>query len=362
MAAEHSRAEWLGEQLRVLRDRAEIKVLRGQDTKRNWTTPEGGGVSVLSVGQSAIGYDCALFVADDPITEHGFGDPKVRDEVDEAIAFYAGRSLVAGRRGSVLILMSRGDLDDPFARWKARGWECVESPAIIDMGLPTERAFAPNVFELKVLHEIRSLMQIQDPSLRVWESQWMGNPLAFADGFFGGQTPWLGELDAYTPIIFGVDAAFTTGKKSDYFAAVGMGIVGRHRPIFRVIRHRRGLTEAIESLTMLRDEYPKARFTTYASGPEIGVYHALSDRGIYVEVQHARWNKATRASKAAQAWRQGLIPVRLGELWTGPYLSEMHSFSGNEVQVDDQVDATVAAYDASQGSAFVAKTFGRPRI
>ncbi len=363
IASEHQRAEWLGEQTRVLRDRAGLKHVRGQDTKRNWSTEEGGGVIVLSVGQSGLGADSALIVADDPIDENGFGDPTIRDAVDEMIAFYTSRALVGGRQGSVLLVMSRGDQDDPYARREQRGWECVTSPVIItDPMTREERAFAPNVLDLPTLKAIRDEMAQADPSLRRWNSQWMNSPLAYADGFFEGQTAWHGDFDAYTPIIWGIDAAFTAGKKSDYFAAIGMAVMGRIRPIFRAIRHRRGLTEAIDTLSQLKADYKGCRFVTYTSGPEIGVYHNLADRGIYVETMLARWNKATRAGNSAAAWRRGLIPVRLGEPWTGEYLAEMHSFSGSEIGVDDQVDGTVAAWDASQGTGFVSKTFGKPRI
>jgi phage terminase large subunit-like protein len=362
IAAEHSRAEWLGEQTRVLRERAGIEGVRGQDTKRNWSTPQGGGVIVLSVGQSGIGADSALVVADDPIDEHGFGDPSVRDSVDEMIAFYTSRSIIEGRRGSVLLLMSRGDLDDPYARRVARGWEHTSTPAIIDEGLPTERAFAPDVLDLDALKAIRSEFEQQDPSLRLWNSQWMGNPLAYADGFFEGQTAFYGDLPSDCPIIWGVDAAFTQGKKSDYFAGVGLAILGRQRAVFDVRRHRRGLSEAFDTLAGINATWPLARFAAYTSGPEIGIYHALSDKGLHIETMNARWNKATRASKSAQAWRQGEILVRLGEPWSGPFLSEMHSFNGSEAGVDDQVDALVSANDAALQSGFAPKAFGKMRI
>jgi len=311
-------------------------------------------VTVMSREQSAIGYDANVVIADDILDENGFKDPVIRDEADHVLRFYALRAGGGGQRGPVLVVMSRGDLDDPYGRrqnLKAVTWEQFSKPAILDYGEPTERAFAPEVWSLSALKNARAEEYERDPSLRDWESQWMGNPLAFAEGFFEGQTQYVGEAPRDATRIVGVDAAFTQGKKSDYFAAVVMAYVDGRCVVERAIRHRRGLSQAIETLEQLHSEFPEARFVSYTSGPEVGVYHhifELTQGRVCVETMQARWNKATRAGKSAQAWRAGMIPVRLGEPWSGIYLGEMHSYSGGENGVDDQVDATVSAYDAMQ--------------
>jgi hypothetical protein len=85
------------------------------------------------------------------------------------------------------------------------------------------------------------------------------------------------------------------------------------------------------------------------SGPESGIYDDLftaSDGLIQIEKMPARFSKAYRAQKCARAWSRGLIHVLAKQRWTGPYLAEHHAFDGAEGNIDDQVDGTVAAYDA----------------
>ena len=363
---EFTRAQWYGRQIRLARDRAGIKAVDGIDTIQYWQTEQGGGVTVMGREQSAIGYDADIVIADDPIDENGFGDPLIREQVDDVINFYTLRAGGNGRLGSVLLVMSRGHLDDPFGRRLKRvveNWEAFSASAIMcgecsgrwpcemHPDVRNERAFAPDVWPLLALQQKRAEEFERDPSLATWESQWMANPLAFADGFFEGQTPYTGPLppdDA--EIVIGLDCAFTQGKKSDYFAAVCMSWIVDRLVIFHVVRHRRGLADAIRSLLELKARFQNARFFSYTSGPEIGVYHGiyeLTQGKIVVECMPARWNKATRASKTAEAWRDRRLPVVLGQPWSGPYLTEMHSFGGGEVGVDDQVDATVSGYDAA---------------
>lgn len=381
---EFTRAQWYGRQIRLARDRAGIKAVDGIDTIQYWQTEQGGGVTVMGREQSAIGYDAHVVIADDPIDEKGFGDPIIRKEVDDVLNYYTLRAGGGGELGSVLLVMSRGDIDDPYGRRLARKveiwdhfsasaimcticrgrWPCESHPDPVN-----ECAFAPSVWPLSALQQKRAEEAERDPSLHVWESQWMANPLAFAEGFFEGQTPYTGPpIRPDGPIIVGLDCAFTQGKKSDYFAAVCTAWVGEQLAVFHVIRHRRGLSEALKTVVELHELFPQARFFSYTSGQEIGVYHALYDLSggrIVVECMNARWNKGTRASKAAEAWRSRRICQVFNQPWSGPYLAEMHSFNGSDTGVDDQVDATVSAYDAAMmnrpaagfGTQF---TFGRP--
>jgi phage terminase large subunit-like protein len=378
MTFDHERAEWLGNEARTLCERADsmsgssIGPERGQNKKIQWTNAHGGGVAAMSSDQSREGTDVDILIVDDPMTELEAGDPSVSDKIDRAIAHYTARVGRPGRAGSVFLVMSRLALDDPMGRRLERkgvvDWRSLEFPAILDIGTPQERAFAPDVMTLARLKSIRAEWAQQDPSERGFFARYMNNPLAFADGFFEGQTPWLGDIPSGAPIIIGVDCAFTQGKKSDYFAAVLMAVVDRRCVIFNVIRHRRGLSQAIETLEVVHAQYPEARFISYTSGQEIGVYHnifELTGGRVMVECMAARWNKATRASKAAQAWRAGQILVRLGQPFTGVYLGEMHAFNGSETGVDDQVDATVAGYDGAMlgrpAEGFGAQfTFGHP--
>lgn len=346
MTHSHEKAKSMGKDLRELCKLAGISMKKGFDTIDQWTTEQGGGCVVISSQQSALGYPCDLLLVDDPLDENEYMMSNVRDRVDRSIALYTDRC--ASHLNSVLIVASRWHPDDPIGRRSARtavAWEYIRFAGIIDYGLATERAFAPDVLSLERHHKLRAETFEVDPSGRFWYAQMQNDPLPDALGFFVGHTEWLeGNTSS---IIFGVDAAFTAGKKSDYFACVGLSDLGDKMAVFTVIRHQRGLVAAVQTLVDLRDRYVGARFVAYTSGPEVGVYHAIFQTcGVEVEQMPARWNKGVRAQKAAKAWTEKKILTRVGEPWTGPFLAELHAFDGSETNVDDQTDALVAAHDA----------------
>lgn len=360
----HEKAQAMGKDLRDLAKTAGIQVPRGFDTITDWRTEQGGGVVVMSAQQSRLGYACDLLLVDDPLDETEYMISEVRDRVDATIAHYTARC--ASHLNSVLIVASRWHPDDPIGRRIARkevDWIYIHHAGIENFTAcpddcphwntecaehrPDERAFAPEVMDLAAHHAMRREWAEVDPSLRIWWAQIQNEPLPDAQGFFEGETPMAGEAPQGSPVIWGVDAAFSQGKKTDFFAAVGGVDLGIVTGVFRVIRHQRGLVQAVATLVRLRDEFAEARFVTYSSGPENGVYDAIYETcGICVEKMPARWNKAVRAQKATKAWKDRKIQVRMGQPWTGPYLAEVHAFDGSEGGVDDQVDATVSMHDA----------------
>lgn len=364
----HNKAKSMGKDLRDLWIAAGGHMRKGHNTIEEWQTTAGGGCVVMSAGQSNLGYPCDMLLVDDPLDETEYMLSDVRNKVDSTIALYTARC--ATHLNSVLIVASRWHPDDPIGRRiqrKEAKWTYICHAGIENFDpanygddlqpregadVSAERAYAPEVMDLEAHHKMRREWLEVDPSGRGWWAQVQNQPLPDALGFFVGETPFLGAIPPATAaVIFGVDAAFTAGKKSDFFAAVGgidlLSAIG----VFHVVRHQRGLSPAIATLVGLRSMWPLARFVAYTSGPEVGVYHHIfQESGVEVEQMPARWNKATRAQKAARAWSSGKIQVLLGKPWSGTYVAEMHAFDGSETGVDDQADATVAMHDAIQVS------------
>jgi phage terminase large subunit-like protein len=187
-----------------------------------------------------------------------------------------------------------------------------------------------------------------DPSERKWYAQVQNDPLPAELGFFAGDPPdFTGFVAPDAHVIFGVDAAFTSSKKSDFFACVGGIAWGNGIGVFGAIRHQRGLAAGLRTLDDLRGRYTNARFVSYVSGAEKGIYDAYFQQGgIPVEQMPARWSKGYRAQKTAVDWRGGLFSVARGRPWTGPFIAEMKAFDGRDDDIDDQVDAAVAMHDA----------------
>jgi hypothetical protein len=344
----HEKAQAMGKELRALWKAAGGATRKGFDTIDDWQTDQGGGCVVMSAAQSKLGYPCDLLLVDDPLDETEYMLTDVRKRADDTIALYTARA--ASHLDSVLIVASRWHPDDPIGRRLSRhavSWVTFFHPGILDLGTKQERAFAPDVLSLEQHRQMRREWAEVDPSERTWWAQVQNQPMPDALGFFVGEREFVGEISPLAPIIYGVDAAFTSGKKSDFFASVGTALLGDSLCVFDVRRHQRGLTAAMQTLSELALLSPLARFVSYVSGPEKGIYNSLFESaGIVVEQMPARWNKAVRAQKSAKTWQDGKILTRFGRPWTGPFLAEMHAFDGREDGVDDQADALVAAHDA----------------
>lgn len=332
---------------RILREYAKalgVEMKSGHDTIAEWRTSQGGGCIIMSVMQSRAGFPHDILLVDDPMDEHSSATKKERDTADSQISLYTMRG--ASHLDSVLLVASPWTDDDPIPRRRGRGgFKHFCFPAIIDEGAEGERAFAPKVISLEKLKDARAEMEMQDPSLRRWMANFMCNPLPPALGFFVGETELVGEIPADAPRGIGVDCAFTGGAKSDWTGVVSGAVIGGKLAIDFAKRDKVGLLESERLLFSLRQRWPKALFFAQASGPEMGVYNALEEKGLPILVEHARWNKATRAQKASQAWQRGSVLVKFKQPWTAVYLTEMHGFDGTDGNVDDQVDATVALYN-----------------
>jgi phage terminase large subunit-like protein len=369
MQHSHDKAVSSGQTLRDFAKTIGVRFKTGQNRISDWRTEDGGGCVVMSVQQSALGFPIDILLVDDPLNEQTCATKKERDEADTQIERYTMR---AGMNlNSVLIVASPWTDDDPIIRRSHRSavrWNYVHHPGILWLDTPLMRAFAPEVMSLEKHLAMRRELIEQDPTERLWRAQIQCEPLPPALGFFPGEYEFHGDIPSSAPYLYGIDCAFTQGKKPDWSVAVGGALLGDKLCIDYAWRGQVGLKNSADAFCRLRDAKPYARFVTYASGPEIGVYHALlQERGLNVECMHARWNKATRASKSTQSWQRGDILVKFHQVWTGPYLNEMHSFDGSETGVDDQVDATVALHDAAMMGRMAAGfgttfTFGRPEM
>lgn len=347
MTHSHEKAKAMGKDLRELFKLAGMTMKKGFDTIEDYQTDAGGRVVVMSVDQSKLGYAHDVLLVDDPVDEKEYMLRDARGLADDKIALYTARG--ATHLDSVLIVASRWDLDDPIGRRLRRtGWRYFCHPGIVNMGTPDERAFAPDVLDLRGHRKMRAEWAEVDPSERRWYAQVQNDPLPAELGFFAGDPPdFVGDVTKQAHVIFGVDAAFTSSKKSDFFAVVGGALHGDAAGVFFANRHQRGLVAGLRTLQALRAEWPHARFVSYVSGAEKGIYDALfQEGGIEVEQMPARWSKGYRAQKTAKSWRDGRIVVKRGQSWTGPLIAECHAFDGRDDDVDDQVDGLVAMHDA----------------
>jgi predicted phage terminase large subunit-like protein len=272
-----------------------------------------------------------------------------------------------GKPGAVLGVMSRFHPDDPIGRRiqrRAVDWVYVHRPAIIDEDLPTERAFAPDVWDLPALRAMRAEMREKDPTERFWWAQLMGEPRPMGSDLFGPATyytalpTWVGFRRG-----FGVDMAYTATDGADWFARVVGRMYGPKLYLTDVTRHKID-AHLIESTCKAdMNKHGRAPFFSYMSGPEIGMAKVLIERGVPIARMHARYNKLVRAQRTVKRWNDGSILVPSDGLWVPGFLHRMSIFRGHEHDTDDdEIDALVSLADGCMGGMVAGgpKTLGRP--
>ncbi len=372
MCADHERANELGKFCRRLCDSAEARTgvkmgpAKGDNTIADWKNEAGGGVVVMSAEQSKLGRDVDALLFDDPITEKNADDPKARDAIDGAIAHYTARAGRALRRGSVLGIMSRWHPDDPIGRRMARKvveWDLIHARAVEDEGLPTERAFAPDVMSLDELRLRRAELAEQDPSERLWWAQFQGEPRVTSGELFKAPTRYstLPMVGGFRDVL-GVDMAYSSKASADFFAIVALRVYGSIAYVRNVMRFHPDYRAGLDNVRSARDLYGHGPVYSYMSGPELGAARYFAQNGIEIQAMPARFNKRVRAQRTIDLWNAGKILLPERAPWTAGFLERVYGFRGVEGDADDEIDALVSAIDGGMWSSGVPRVSGAPRI
>jgi predicted phage terminase large subunit-like protein len=361
------RSRAIGKRVRRIAEAAGVGPVPGYNTIEQWRNQQGGGMVVMSAEQSRLGEDVHGVFFDDPLDEHASMDQARRDSVDETISHYTARCMRFGRPGPVLGVMSRWHPDDPIGRRLLREhaalpWVYIHKPAIIDDGLPTERAFAPDVWPLPALKKMRAELAEQDPTERIWWAQLMGDPKPAGFAKFGPPSYWATLPDWNYRLAYGVDLAFTSKDTSDYFAIVVAKLMGTRCYVLDTLRTRLD-AHLIESTTKaFLNKYGRGPIYTYVSGPEIGMVRLMRERGLPFVPMKARYNKLVRAERTIKRWNDGQIAIPENAPWVKGFCHRVEMFRGEEKgHDDDEVDALVSLCDGAMGgvAAGVVKTIGK---
>jgi predicted phage terminase large subunit-like protein len=361
------RSRAIGKRVRRLAEAAGVGPVPGYNTIEQWRNAEGGGMVIMSAEQSRLGEDVHGVFFDDPLDEHASMDQARRDAVDETISHYTARCMRRGKPGPVLGVMSRWHPDDPIGRRLLREqaalpWEYIHRPALIDDGLPTERAFAPEVWPLDALKKMRAELAEQDPTERIWWAQLQGDPKPAGFAKFREPTYWKTLPDWNFRLAFGLDLAFTSKDTSDYFAIAVAKVMGSRAYLLEVMRTRLDAHLIESTCKAFLNKYGRGPMYSYVSGPEVGMVRLMRERGLPIVPLKARYNKLVRAERTIKRWNDGQIAVPAEAQWTRGFLHRVEMFRGEEKgHDDDEVDALVSLCDGSMGGAVsgVVKTLGK---
>lgn len=362
------RSRAIGKRVRKIAEAAGVGAIPGYNTIEQWRNLQGGGMVVMSAEQSRLGEDVHGVFFDDPLDEHASYEQARRDAVDETISHYTARCMRRGRPGPVLGVMSRWHPDDPIGRRLLREqaalpWVYIHKPAIMDEGLPSERAFAPDVWPLAELKKMRLELAEQDPTERIWWAQLMGDPRPAGFALFRHDpVRWQTLPDWPYRLAFGADLAFTSGEGSDYFAIAVAKVMGTKAYLLEVMRCRLDAHLIESTCKAFLNKYGRGPIFTYVSGPEVGMVRVMRERGIPFVQMKARYNKLVRAERTVKRWNDGNVAVPADAPWTRGFLHRVEMFRGEEKgHDDDEIDALVSLCDGAMGgvAAGVVKTLGK---
>ena len=364
MCADHDRAQELGNMTRRICEAVaelthiDIGPVRGENKALDWKNSSNGGVVWMSADQSALGKDIDVLIVDDPIAEKKASDAATREAVDHAINHYTMRAT-----GSVLIVMSRWHPDDPIGRRLSRKtpkWEYVHNRAIEDEGLPSERAFAPDVMDLEEIRRRREEAREADPGEFLWHAQWQNEPRSAVDSKVC--QPALYQTAPTYPgfrYAIGVDLAYKAGEKSDWFACVVVKFYGRVGYIIEVVRERPDFQMMEHVMRSRWERYERCPMFSYVAGPEIGAIKYFTERGIPIQALPARYSKAYRAQNTITRWNAGELQVPTDTPWTRGFVARAMMFTGNEKERDDdEWDALVSVCDPMLGGVAAGMPYG----
>lgn len=353
-----------GKRIRQLAEATDVGPARGWDTIAEWRNKHGGGVVIMSAEQSKIGYDCDALIVDDPLDEHGAEDPNVREAVDKAITFYTARCMKSGKRGPVLLVASRFHPDDPIGRRLEStviDWVYIHTEAIVDEGLPTERAFAPEVWPLEELKRTREELRERDPAEKIWWAQFQNDPKPLGSDLFGEPSFYTKLPDWSFRIGHGADLSFVAGAATDYFAMFSAKVYGRKLYVRELQRHKLDATMIETTAKGMLSRNGRGPIFSYMSGPEVGTAKLLRERGLPFMILHARYNKLVRAQRTIRRWNDGDVLLPEGAPWVRGFARRASVFRGHDKDQSDEIDALVALADGMIGSSVAGriKTLGK---
>jgi len=333
-------------------------------TMARWATPENEHVLWTGVGGPVTGKGFDIILFDDPVKNRAEAESPVKREA--AWSFYQSDLATRMEPGcSFACIQTRWHEDDLAGRLtkddEGEGFVALpytNIPAIIDEGLPTERALWPERWSLPLLYRRR-----QRVGEYAWASLFAGQPRPRGSAVFGDPT-FFNALPGNYQLAQGLDLSYTEKKTSDWSVIVTMMKCGDFFYVRKVLRRQKRAPDFKQDLRLERQRFKNPRVRIYAAGTETGAVDFLrrSDLvrngtplpGLNIEMLTPEGDKFTRAIPFAAAWNAQRVLVPSPELidehpeeysWVHDFLDEMRAFTGVKDAHDDQVDASVAAFD-----------------
>lgn len=309
-------------------------------SKQDWATGVGeGGLWATSVDGSIVGMGFELITLDDLIGSREDAESvHARDKCWDFVKNDAQTRLEP--EGAIIMNGTRWHADDPIGRAIAEGYEEINVPALDEHG----NSYWARRWTTAHLIKVRD--SYGGPEAYEWCSLYMGNPRAQGERLFKDATFADGGLPpGPCRVIIGVDFAYTTGKSSDYSAAVVIAEVYGVYYVVDVYRAKEPEAVFRAKVAELAETYHAAAVVGYVTPQEQANVTLMQRDGLPAYAARAIKDKKTHALPTAAAWNLGRIKVLRGRAWERPFLREVEWFTGADLR-DDMVDALCTGFDA----------------
>lgn len=323
----------------------------------HWWTRQNGALFTAGVRGPFTGRGVdGLMVIDDPFKSRLEAESEtVRSQVSQWFKDVAYTRREPGC--SIIIVMTRWHPKDLAGEKIEGGWENICLPAIDRDDLGIDHALWPERYDLEELRKIE-----KEVGSYTWSSLYQGAPRGRGGAVFEGVHCYDQLPAKMYRTGLGFDLSYTVKKWSDYSAAVAMRAVEDTYHVAEAIRMQARAPEFKRAALAFVGRHGRlARRRWYCSGTELGVADLLKasdgspgEKSLDVGAEITKLDKFTRAQPMAAAWNDGRVLVPSQELvdsdperfaWVEKYVTEIVGFTGLDDGNDDQVDASVAAYD-----------------
>lgn len=325
--------------------------LRGDQWRANeWRTVQGGGVLATGIGGALTSFGANLVIVDDPIKNREEAEsPTQRQSVWDWFTSTAMTRVTP--KGSVIVVHTRWHPDDLIGRLaKKGGWTVINLPA--EDTTTGQWLWPEGGWTKEVLSARRTEIGEYD-----WWALFQGEPRPRGGRLFEEPEYYDKPVLLGSRIFIACDPAATAGTHSDYSVIiVGACWLGPDKlpriDILDVHRVQVEIPRLVQTLLWYQGQW-RAPIGVEAVAGFKAVPQTLRQqaKGVRILDIPAVKDKFTRALPVSAAWNgstamPGSKRIRLprNAAWLGPFLDEIHSFTGIADDRDDQVDALAHLY------------------
>lgn len=333
-------------------------IVSAVNTQREYINIAGGGLLTSSIGGVLTGYPIDWLIIDDPISGPAQAHSKVYRE-----ALWDWFNEVANPRirptTSLTVVHTRWHLDDLIGRLIKTNYKMqhIRIPALYDgldvVGKPvehTQELDAPlwNKFGYDFYNDIRR----SNPY--TFYALYQGLPISKGNTVFK-DVCYYSKLPENYRVQIGTDFAYTESSKADYSVIVIMYYSDGKYYVVDVIRYQKEIDYTYKIITDVYAKY-KTRIAIESNGTQKSVADTIEkmvDRGK-IKRCNPTLDKFARSQAFSSSWNLGDVllpdPSIYPNNWLNEYIEEVSNFTGVKDLHDDQVDASVNAFENSEQS------------